>query len=322
MGTITSSKTLSHSGKKKFKIYHEDLISGQSKATLDIRSKLYTEFTTDGPMYAKNSSTVSITVSRYAPANLVDRETLDESEYKEPTFSIPKDNVEVEDLSNGSVDIEVVKIMKDDDKLVAQELNKCNSTQNVSSQGFVSSGSYIGIKVKGDENIFAVILRIKGDKSINTFDSLTQRFEWDEAIQLGNNTLFSNLEDYANLYNKDIDMVKIDEGIYETKYLIPYMAKQTLHSWNSLRDSGYSAFDINKNLLFSRIQIPYILEFDVYRQIEEETENGLNIYTEKETVQEYLDVFESWTNLYNRNLNPYILNPQKQEVEYEIWKKI
>ena len=322
LGTITSSKTLSHSGKKKFTIYHEDLISGETKAKLDIRSKLYTEFTTDGPMYAKNSSNVTIIVARYMAANLVDREKLDESEYSDPKITIPKDIVEVDNVSSGSVDVEVVKIIKENDKLIAQQLSKSNATENVNGQGFVSGGSYIGIKVKGDANIFSVICRFKGDESIGVFDKLSKQFEWEEPIMQGKETLFNSLEKYTQMYDKDIEMENVGNGIYETKYLIPYMTKQTLHSWNSLRDSGYSAFDIDKKLILSRIDIPYILEFDVYRQIEEETENGVNIYTEKETVQTYLDVFECWTNLYNRDLSPYILNKNRQEVEYEEWKVI
>ena len=322
LGTITSYDTLSHSGKKKFTIYHEDLLPNSSKAIIDIRSKIYTDFTTDGPMYAKNSCPVEIIVTRYEAANMVDRDILNESDYEEPEYKIPQSNVEVPEISeNSNVNVEVVRITKKDNQYWAQEVNKCSATDNVNSLGFISAGQYIGIKISGDTNIVSVNMKVVGDKSITTFDNLTKRFEWDEPTSTGKSTLFDSLEDYTNLYNGNIVLEKTGEYVFETKYLIPYGTKQTLHSWNSLRDNGYNSFNINRDLILSRKHSPYILEFDIYRQIEEETEYGTNIYTKKDTLQKYLDVFEGWTSLYNRDISAYILNPNKKEEVYEVWKK-
>ena len=321
LGTITSKNTLSHSGKKKFTIYHEDLIAGKSTATIDIRSKLYTEFTTDGPMYAKNSYPVKIIVERYQASDFVDREVLNEKEYQNPTYTIPEENVDVqENVGNNSVDVEVVKIVKKGNEYWAQEIDKSTSTENIAALGFTNAGRYIGIKVKGNNNIFAVDMRIKGDESIKTLDNLTKQFEWDEPNNLGEDTLFDTFNEYTSLYDGDITLEQTQEGIFETKYLIPYGTKQTLHSWNSLRDMGYGSFDISKGLILSRKEPSYILEFDIYSQVEEETEYGTNIYTQKDTVQEYLDIFECWTSLYNRDISPYVTNSNKEEEKYEQWK--
>lgn len=318
LGTITSTKKLSHSGKAKFTIYHEDLLPGEQYAKLDIRSKIYTEFTTDGPMYASNSCNISVVVVRYLPSNEVDREVLDENDFIEPNNRVPDSKVEINNNFNSNIDI--VRIVKDNGENRVVELNKCSSTEKSNSLGFVNAGTLIGIKVNDSANTFLVKMRFKGDKSINTFDNKTQQFEWYEPKKIGNKTMFDNIQQYYDLYNNEITLEKVSDGLFITQYLIPYETKQTLHSWNSIRDMTGSSFNIKKSLLLSRIDKSYVIEFDIYRQVEEETENGINIYTEKENVECNLDVFECWTNLYNRNITPYILNKNKDEIKYEIWK--
>lgn len=54
--------------------------------------------------------------------------------------------------------------------------------------------------------------------------------------------------------------------------------------------------------------------------LKKKQKNGTNIYTNVSKKEYYLDVFECWTNLYNRDLSPYILNNNSEEVEYEEWK--
>ena len=316
LGTITTSKKLSHKGTKTFTIYHEDLLLGNNEATIDIRSKLYTEFTTDGPLYASNSNTVNIYVDRYLPANFVDREVLNEEEYTEPEFEMPEDNSDVELDNISSANVEVIKKVKKNNQYYAQELNVAKT-----SNGFISAGNMIGIKVKTNPNVFLVKMTLQGDESIKKFDNKTKQFEWDEPRRIGQNTTYSSLEEYIELYNSsEYTLQYLENGIYMIEYLIPYETKQTLHSWNTIRNMTGQSLNIDKRLLLSRISEPYKLKFEIYEQLEEETENGTNIYTNVTTQYYYLDVFECWTSLYNRDITPYILNNNKNEVEYDVWK--
>lgn len=83
-------------------------------------------------------------------------------------------------------------------------------------------------------------------------------------------------------------------GKFEYVYVIPYQTKQTLESWNTLREESKNAFNIDENKLFSRIRDPYEVVFKV---------SGPSGTTTKRVK---LDVFERWDTLYNRDIKEYV----------------
>ena len=83
-------------------------------------------------------------------------------------------------------------------------------------------------------------------------------------------------------------------GTYSIQYVIPYGTKQTLNSWNTLRNINNNAFDIKKSDLFTRIQSPYKIK------IRASNEGG----TTTESIS--LDVFERWDTIYNRDISEFV----------------
>ena len=81
---------------------------------------------------------------------------------------------------------------------------------------------------------------------------------------------------------------------FSTTYVLPYKTKQTLNSWETLREQNRNAFNINENDLFTRITNPYKLVFKARSEV--------GVVTKKTS----LDVFEAWNTIYNRDLSEYI----------------
>ena len=158
---------------------------------------------------------------------------------------------------------------------------------------FISAGQVLLLEVRVKNQPDFVTFDIEGDTKIQTLDSLTQKFIYEEPIQRGEKTPFSSLKELRNMYELPLEMKK-ENGIYQLEYIIPYATKQTLHSWSTLRKDTRDSFAIDKNLLFSRITRPY--------EIKIKAKNKGGIVTKSIL----LDVFERWDTLYNREITEYV----------------
>ena len=164
---------------------------------------------------------------------------------------------------------------------------------------FICAGQVLYIRVKTLNNTSSVTLEIEGDKSIITLDGLTKKFEWTEAKERGIGTRFRTLNQLENQYKMPLRLsLEKNAGggvkYFSTTYVIPYETEQTLHSWETLREEDKNAFEIDKNKLFTRIQEPYELVLKARSSV------GIT------TKRTYLDVFEAWNKIYNRDLTKYI----------------
>lgn len=158
---------------------------------------------------------------------------------------------------------------------------------------FICAGHMLAIEVD-TSNTDYITLEFEGDSSIITLDDLTKRFEWDEPQERKVKTRYSSLKALKNTYKKRTKIYPKQDGYFVYYYVIPYKTKQTLHSWNTLREQKNDAFEIEENKLFSRIGKPYNIVIKAY------SKDGVR------TKKVQLDVFERWDTLYNRNLTPYI----------------
>lgn len=343
---VMSGKT-EKSGISNIKIYRTDyegryfyqrfikktVVNGNFKA----RVKVFSNFSTDIPLYGKDEINVPITIkprlvtSEYIPpavrGNYV---MLNEQEYELPIYSYPEYD---DSNSKDEVDKEMIKDNDDDDKnneednknignnteyikdiklgiikydkneKVYNNLNKTLTTNEADSEGFICAGQNLGLELRTSKNVEKIDIKILGDSSIKNFDSKTKKFEWDDNIKNNYITRFNLLEEYYNFYSRDFyEMIRNNESedIYTFEYLIPYGTKQTLHSWNTIREITSNSI-INSQMIMSRISDPYIIELDVYVK-----ENDKII--KKETKQIKFDIFENWKNLYNRDITQYIIN--------------
>jgi len=161
---------------------------------------------------------------------------------------------------------------------------------------FICAGQTIKLKIKTENGAQFVTIEFEGDSSISRFDELTKRFEWTEPIARNEKTFFNTLKEFEKLYKSKYKTTRINRysGEFECTYIVPYQTKQTLESWETLREKSKDAFEINESHLFSRIQKPYEI---VLKAI------GPTGITTKRIK---LDVFERWDTLYNRNLEQYI----------------
>lgn len=161
---------------------------------------------------------------------------------------------------------------------------------------FICAGQVIYIKVKAT-NTSSVTLEIAGDRSIMTLDELTKKFEWLEPKARGVTTRYKSLKYLEKQYKMPLKLEKNTDGgekYFSAIYVIPYETKQTLNSWETLRENSKNAFEIDKDLLFTRIQNPYELVFKAHSDV------GIT------TKRTNLDVFEAWNKIYNRDLSKYI----------------
>ncbi len=264
-----------------------------AKVEVKVKSTLLTKFTTDAALVDIKEYFVTIIGSEYI-------------EEQEPVVEIIKDQndfVEEETYRNRVYDekyaeypenpppyIDKITIKQDDDSdiYVAKKTGK----------KFVLAGQTIKIEVKVVNFPNTVTLEFEGDSSIYTFDKTTRNFEWDEPRKRGIATLYPSLDDFKKTYRSIINFKKgktfETTTTYTLTYIIPYETKQTLHSWNTLRNESQDAFKIDEGKLFSRITSPYQLVVKV------KNANGAD------TKRVDLDVFERWDTLYNRNLKEYL----------------
>lgn len=166
-------------------------------------------------------------------------------------------------------------------------------------KNFILAGQVIYIRVTTLNDTQSVTLEIEGDKSITTFDELTQKFEWTEAKERGIKTRYKSLQDFKNTYKMPLKL-KLEEDlgggekVFSTIYVVPYKTKQTLESWSTLREKTRDAFSIDENKIFERLDLPYSLVLKAKSEI------GVT------TKRKELDVFESWNTIYNRDLSKYV----------------
>ena len=164
---------------------------------------------------------------------------------------------------------------------------------------FICAGQEIEIRVHTIHNTESVTLEIAGDKSIQQLDELTKKFEIEEPKERKMVSKYQSSVQLEKMYRLPRQLtLEIDEEngtkIFSTRYVIPYGTKQTLHSWNSLREKNRNAFQINEEDLFTRITQPYTFYFKA------RSEKGTTTNIKK------IDVFETWNTLYNRDLTKHI----------------
>lgn len=177
------------------------------------------------------------------------------------------------------------KESNDDNKL----LNTIKKTNNK----FICAGQVLIVKAQITNSPTSVKFYIQGNSSIQTLDELTKRFVYDEPKQRNEKLLYSSLSSLKNSYNLPLTM-NANSGFYEVQYVIPYQTKQTVHSWNTLRNLTGNALEINTNNLFSKISEPYVIK------IRASNDGGTT------TKSINLDVFERWDTVYNRDISEYI----------------
>ena len=144
-----------------------------------------------------------------------------------------------------------------------------------------------------------VTFEFAGDSSITRFDAITKKFEWDEPKSRKVPTFFPSLSDFENMYSGKVFMKEgdyVDENAieYTFTYIIPYETKQTLNSWNTLRNDTKDALAIDESKIFTRRTSPY--------QIVVKAKSA----TGSDTSRYYLDVFERWDTIYNRDISKYV----------------
>ncbi|MGE5329012.1 MAG: hypothetical protein ACM3KR_05875 [Deltaproteobacteria bacterium] len=211
----------------------------------------------------------------------------------------------------------------DQSQPVVEALCRSSGTKSAGSAGFIMAGWDMGIKVLTKGYVDRVEFdfdgpTIKGQKdlSIKTIDKLTKRFEWDEPVYRKKTPFsFSSVKELEEHYsfprnfNKRAKPESSFENIFTDYYLIPYGTKQTLHSWYTLREESGDAFKIDKSRLLERIKNPFILKLSLYsgaRSIEKSIE---------------FDAFERWDTLLNRDIKPYIENPEDYDpVDKNYWE--
>ena len=217
-------------------------------------------------------------------------------EEKEEVLPEEEEKPEEEELVTNQPQIKSAYIGRfhyEDSEAKVVSLLKSNTTKN-KSEGFISAGETLSLKLLA-KNIDSLTIDIEGDKSIKTFDDLTKRFIYDEPLAKGKNV--ESLSKLKEKYSFPVTIypTKINEDgsqIYEYKYVIPYKAKQTLHSWSSLRQLGQAGDSIDTSRILERISNPYKLVLKA---------GGKVIKTIN------FDVFERWDNVLNRDLSKYLI---------------
>lgn len=323
--TFEITKEMGHSGSYGIRMYRGEFPKvyylKMNTVNLMICSKLYTEFITDTPMYAISYSNINVWVQDGIGKAYIVREKYMSDEYVIPSFTIPVINSNVDPNISNSINVEMKKIVKENSDYYVEDIYKTNSTDSGNSIGVISSGNEFVLKVTGD-SISDVTMSIIGDNSIKTLDNKTKLFEWIEPRQRNTATRYNSLDEYYSFYNINTYNFEEYNNSFYFSYLIPYGTIQTLHSWNSIRDAQGNSFNIDKSLLFSRISNPYMLNFEICRQYIEDTEDGFKIYTTLNNEYIKFDVFESWNNLYNRDVTKYINNKVREKIRYNDWKNI
>lgn len=158
---------------------------------------------------------------------------------------------------------------------------------------FICAGQILVVEAKVLNDPTSVRFYIEGDSKIQKLDDLTKKFIYDEPKKRGEKLIYSSVNELRKSYQLPLNMKK-QNGVYYLEYIIPYETKQSLHSWNTLRDENKNALTIDKKKMFNRITSPY--------QIKIIAKNAGGTVTKSVS----LDVFERWDTIYNRDLSEYV----------------
>ncbi len=264
---------------------------------IEIKSHLTTKFTTDGALVDIKYYTLTIYFGVEKEENIEEEEELPEDDYIEPR-TYYNGVLDINRADNELVPppvIESIKVHRIKNGNDVELLKLKNSTQK-----FVCAGETISVEVVISNNVSFVEMSFNGDSSIFTFDTVTKKVEWDEPRARNKSTFKSTLKEFEQMYQGSVRMKKISStdttSTFYYSYIIPSETKQTLNSWNTLRQKAGDAFKINDNQLFTRIRSPY--EIVIYAK-------GFGGEATKRTS---LDVFERWDTIYNRDISQYVSN--------------
>ena len=159
---------------------------------------------------------------------------------------------------------------------------------------FICAGQVLIVKAQIMNEPTNVKFNIEGSSSIQTLDNLTKRFIYEEPKNRGEKLIYSSLSKLKDSYNLPLKMKNDGKIDYSIQYIIPYGTKQTLNSWNTLRNKNNNALQINKSDLFTRITSPYKIKITA--------KNAGGTTTRSIS----LDVFERWDTIYNRDISEYV----------------
>lgn len=158
---------------------------------------------------------------------------------------------------------------------------------------FICAGQVLVVEATILNSPDDVLFYIEGDSKIQTYDELTKKFLYDEPKNRGEKLIFGSLTEQKKSYKLPRDMYD-EDGKYKIEYVIPYNTKQTIHSWNTLRNENKNGLEISKEKLLSRISSPYKIKIRA-------SNSGGTV-----TKSYNLDVFERWDTVYNRNIKEYV----------------
>lgn len=276
---VSEEKMLDISGSANILINKNNYSENNVEIEVKVKSTLLTEFFTDGALVDIKTENITLQIEGMEE-ELGENEVEGLYERDSEEFPPPK--------------ITQITITRVDNKNTI-ELPVAKKTNSK----FICAGQVLQIDLKAENWPSSITLEFEGDKSINTLDELTKKFEWDDPKERNVKKRYATLKDLENQYDgvvsaKIINRYENGDKDFRITYVVPYGTKQTLHSWSSLRKESNDAFNIDETRLFSRIRKPYKLVFKV---------RGTFGAT---TVSTSLDVYERWDTLYNRDLTPYI----------------
>lgn len=183
-------------------------------------------------------------------------------------------------------------------KLYRKSINALDEKQKLfvskkTNTEFICAGQVLIVEATILNSPDDVLFYIEGDSRIQTYDELTKKFLYDEPKSRGEKLVFGSLEKQKNSYKLPRNMY-VEDGKYKIEYVISYNTKQTIHSWNTLRNENKNGLEINKEKLLSRISSPYKIKIRA-------SNSGGTV-----TKSYNLDVFERWDTVYNRNIKEYV----------------
>lgn len=158
---------------------------------------------------------------------------------------------------------------------------------------FICAGQVLIVEARVINDPLVVSFYIEGDSRIQRLDEITKRFVFDEPKKRGEGLLYSSVNALKDSYKMPRNM-KEEDGYYVLEYIIPYGTKQSIHSWNTLREQNKNGLEIDESKLFSRITSPYKIKIVARNR-------GGTV-----TKSISLDVFERWDTIYNRDLSEYV----------------
>lgn len=239
----------------------------------------------------KNTSVLETVFSDEAPMIDIEEIVLNVNLKEESVYVTVKDINKIEFEEIPRPNISSIKVYRKS-KLGESEKNALYISKNTGIP-FICAGQILIVEAKISNDPSSVKFYIEGDSQIQKLDDITRKFVFDEPKARGEKLMYPSILALKKAYQLPLNMYE-KQGVFYVEYIIPYGTKQTLHSWNSLRNINNNAFSIDKTKLFSRISEPYKLK------IRASNDGG----TVTKSIN--LDVFERWDTLYNRDISEYV----------------